>query len=210
MIIGPLLIFSCPHCHTSVMQASHSSNNDIGAVYYSDGSLRGPMYAKGNKVARCAKCASFYWLNKDNQVASIDWEDLPDECPVPFAEALSLSACKQALESSFFQNREEELYLRNHYWQLFNHTRRLKQPDANNKSLFAFWEQNCRALIQLQVNQAHSTLIVAELHRNLGEFDNCRRLLSTANSKDQACIREQLLQACDAGNRYQIALQGPR
>ena len=74
MIIGPLLIFFLSPL-TLLMQASHSSNNDIGAVYYSDGSLRGPMHVKGIK-SPCAPNAPVYWLNKDNQVASIDWEDL--------------------------------------------------------------------------------------------------------------------------------------
>jgi hypothetical protein len=102
-----------------------------------------------------------------------------------FARGPKEAQCYAALQTGFARERGLEEAVRIHAWHLRNHrhrnlaSSRLLEPDLPE------WADNARALLgMLDASQPQVGLMVAELHRHLGAFDEARRVLDAIGDAD--------------------------
>ena len=191
---GPDYIYQCPTCDNLLFKGSLVSGNTIGAKAFSDGKMEAPMLPEFPDLTKCSKCDSIFWLNEAHEVgknyaeiySGLDYEQ-PDERfnKAEKANFLSLNEYFTAIERKIYSTVEEELLIRKRIWWSFNDRVR------NGKELFTstedkkLWKDNIYRLIYiLDVNDVSQKIMIAELYRNLGEFNKCTEILDATTILD--------------------------
>ena len=198
-------IYKCPKCRRAVTGGLlMMSGNSFASDSYSDGFKITPMLPASPAIVKCKKCRRFFWLEKQ--------KIRPTALVLPFftdrAEFLSAHEHGEAIDAGMARNRDEEIYLRQNMWWMFNHRTR------GGEKLFAgdgdktLYESNCERLIALlqESERPDRKPLIAELHRNLGRFDKCAEVLETIDDKGHAGIAERLKQECLAKNSETVRL----
>lgn len=175
MIIGNPIIIQCPVCNTNYTKTSILSGNTFGGHFWSDGSFFAPMLPDQVVFTRCTECYSIFNINNAPNHEALNYEDANG---LPSVEHLTKEDLLKAIAENVFINKNEELYLRKRLWQkMNNHPWKDEMP-----STFAIspeYRQNAEALINLlNKSSEDEMLIIAELHRNLGNFNECIALIN--------------------------------
>jgi hypothetical protein len=107
-------------------------------------------------------------------------------------------------------DKEKEIIIRTELWQAFNdrvRKRRKKKMfiNENDKNL---WEQNCKILISLlDKNDINQKITIAELYRNLGQFDDCLELINSLPDDNCDWLKNKYKLECDAKNQKVFRMQ---
>jgi hypothetical protein len=175
MIIGRPIIIQCPECSAKYTQTGILSGNTFGGHFWSDGSFFAPMLPDQVVFTRCSGCNIIFNINTSAKYEALNYEDADG---LPYVEHLSKNDLFEAIEKKIYNNRNEELYLRNRFWQkMNNHPWKDEKPSAFVVSLE--YRQNAEALINLlDKSNEDEILMIAELHRNLGNFNDCLDLIN--------------------------------
>jgi len=164
-------------------QRTIASGNTLGAKYWTDGKVDAPMLPITPEVMACPHCRKVQWVNDLEEVGEIpgprgfgvprpEYDKTFDHQPfieLPFADDYL-----EFLKSEELLN-DQELYLRWMYWHLMNDSRR-NAPDSSPLSFDEVANlKRLSVLIEL-VNES-SRLTIAEIYRELGDFDSCEKVL---------------------------------
>jgi hypothetical protein len=166
-----LIIRECPHCKTHVVQEETVSGNTIGATYWTDGKREAKMLPVHPWLVKCPACSGLFWVNEAVEV------DTGFDAAKGKQQVLKPSE-KDVLEflSGPALPRDKELYVRVWAWRSANDAWR-RVPNAT----LAFSKdqvQNLNALSEmLEEAEPNQRILKAEIARELGEFDECLRLL---------------------------------
>jgi len=202
MDFGDKIIYKCPKCGKLIYKFDIISTNNFGASYYSDRSSSGIMQAEEDLIAKCAKCKTIYWLDNQNEEGQCQgqFSDNPKWNAAKASDMLKKNDFINALEQKIYRNKDEELYLRYIVWRKLNREKLSKDEEKIYKS-------NCRKLLKLfNINNINEKLLIAELHRNLGKFNECIGILETIKNKKYIWIRNILLYECQKKNKSVIKL----
>lgn len=209
MIPGPTDVFQCPHCKSFLTKGSLISGNNFGARLFSDGKSIAPMMPRFPDLTKCRKCNSIFWLSKLEEVGSYDrgerdnskWQDAES------AKFLDIGDCFRALESGMAEDKEEEISIRQQIWWGYNDRIR------NGKKIFEDaedelrWKENIHQLLQLlDPSDTDEKIMSAELHRNLGDFENCQKLIQSLENNELDWLKEIFIRECSLGNRWVVKL----
>ena len=188
MRIGSNDIVHCPSCKARQRQTSWDTYMSYGERYYTDGKKidAAPDYPY---YIKCRECGIFFktenCVTKGKEGFRTNYGDPPK------TEFLDVDGYRAAIAEGLF-NAEQEgsevwkkdiLNLRLELWWKFNDRIRdtpeiteLFENDDEEKAYF----DNCRELLRLseEITGDKNYLRRAELWRNIGEFDKCRRMLS--------------------------------
>ena len=191
--LGPNIIKKCPSCSGLFSQQSYASYNNFGAQRWTDGTIKGLMLPSQPEAGTCPHCMALVWVYEAEKVGETpsieghhisEWSRIQAMTPRSY-ERLTKSVCDQVLTSTKTLTEEKEIYLRLEYWYLANEVNRshnLKIPFSVKVKL------NLRALLKLlEGTEDQKILIRAEIHRQLGEFEEAIRLLDY-NFRDQYII----------------------
>jgi hypothetical protein len=204
MIPGPDYIYKCPNCGKYLKIGSLMSGNTCGAKLFSDGKRIAPMLPDFPDLTKCKKCDTIFWLSDLKEVGIHDWHaknskwENADE-----ADFLGIKDLYRALENT--KNKEKEIIIRRSIWWAFNARIR------NAKDIFGdndrnLWEQNCIILLKLldrkDINQK---IMIAELLRNLGQFEQCLELIDSLPD-DFDWIKSKFKTECANKNQKVFAL----
>ena len=199
MLPGPDLIYKCPHCENLLKRGSLTSGNTFNSKLYSDGKQVAPMLPDFPNLTKCNKCNNIFWLSdleeigcyhrrsrlfKDNDDI-VDEDDMQDKWEsADKVDFLNIEDLCKALNTA--RNIKEEKTIRIWIWWAFND--RIREGgdnmfvETNDKER---WEENCRTLIKvLDDTDFSEKLMIADLYRNLGEFDNCIDIIDNLNQDD--------------------------
>jgi len=223
MIPGSDNIYKCPSCGNLFRQGSLMSGNTFGAKLFSDGISIAKMSLNFPNFTKCKDCGSFLNLRELKEVGvarfnyysktgydSIEWgnmylkikylklnrEDIPD------SKLLEVRDLYDALE--MFP--QYELYFRlqilwssnDHLRFLLEHDFPIRELDANSDKRF---EENCIALLNLlDQNDENQKILMAELHRNLGQFDKCIELIMSID-RHSNYIKKYFILECERRNK---------
>ncbi len=180
---GPTLIKKCNHCAGLMKERTIASGNTFGARYWTDGKVDAAMLPLTPSAVRCPHCHSLLWISSLEEVGEIPgprgfgvprpkYDHSFDT--YPFIENLETDDYLMALRKGGL-SKDQEVYLRTMYWRLMNDPRRRSQfPIA----LSVEEQDNLRNILPLvdQIDES-SRLIRAEIHRELGEFEECEKAL---------------------------------
>ncbi|MDG5800791.1 hypothetical protein QA597_10510 [Marinilabiliaceae bacterium ANBcel2] len=191
------------------MRGRLTSGNAIGATFYSDGDMFAPMLPEFPMVTECQCCATIFWLHSENHIARISLYDdtrLTDNIPV--AGSISAETCKRAITETHYNNKDEERYLRIGFWRIINNELRINNRQSLKTELFTFWEDNINHLITMMIDSEddNDRKLLAELYRNIGQFNDCKRELSSLCPKEHSNFINRLYRECEINNRFQVEL----
>lgn len=180
---GPTLIKKCNRCDGLMRQRTIASGNNFGARYWTDGKVDAPMLPDTPLVVVCPHCQKVDWLKNLVEVGEIPGPrgfgvPLPEYDlsfdDLPFFDAPTGDDYLGFLESTELIH-DQEFYLRWMYWHLMNDARR---KSSALLPLGIDEVENLQRLLELLKSPSESIrLTIAEIYRELGDFESCEKML---------------------------------
>lgn len=207
MTPGPVKIIGCPKCSALAQYSTLRSGNTFGARVWTDGKQLAPMLPRPPAVVRCGSCGQCYWLARAREVGEIDWSGGDETLDPAWRSAPAIKEPTEeeyygALEKGLAANAREEQNLRVLAWWRRNDAFRNVPPPATAviSGEAAPWQQNLKALVRILDVVGENAIMKAEAHRELGEFDVARQILSESKDKKLASVVRQLELLCEQGD----------
>jgi hypothetical protein len=176
MTPGTTFIKECAHCQGRIAEATIGSGNTFGAKFWSDGKMEAPMLPDHPRLAKCPYCKAFVWLDDLKEAGRVEpFDDTPEQFKGarPYAR-LTLKDFHAFLKRGGLDAGKEH-HARIRAWWSGNDARRKGKAD---KPLSAEEKKNLNALLPLVGRTANERIMKAEIHRELGEFDQALELLA--------------------------------
>ncbi len=225
MIIGEDLIYACPHCGTYFKQMNVMSGNTFGATFYSDGKYYAPMMRDVPRFTSCRKCKHIIdiaQLKPVNPTHGFSWRKLLglnkpiDAKNIPYCHDLRGTEWDEALQ--LFPAYEQ--YFRICIWQDAHDVCR-QWPVSSDFEVYLKknieredYKKNCRALLKLLDTPDKSIediLGMAEIYRNLGEFEKAIETLELIRDKRLGNVHQDIMSgiiaACKQENKLTFRLK---
>jgi len=184
MLPGPTKFYECPTCKVLLSNHSLLSGNSFGEKVYSDGKRDAFMLPDFPILTKCTRCSTFVWLYKikriEKKTEELSKEELIDARWVDF---LTIYEYLTVLKNNYYENEEEEIFIRKRILWGFNDRVREKKPIFNSKEDKNIWEANVyklKYLIDCSI-EPDDLILNAELSRNLGDFEKCKYTLIILN-----------------------------
>ena len=204
-----LEIKQCPNCECQFAAWTVASCNTIRAKFYTDGFIYGPMYDEGSALLICPSCDRYFWHEEIPTQESIkDSEYFRDSArrSLPIAEQVYGSHYEDALRQALWKNKEQEKYIRIRAWWSFNNAYR--GHPIEGFSLPPEQKANLRGLLHLlDTNDPDTSIMRAEILRELGEFDECLRVLDQAFNDRYLQVVDIIRRLAKSGNRQVAAIE---
>jgi hypothetical protein len=181
-------IKQCPYCDGKSPLLECVSSNTFGAQAYTDGCIVGPMHDFGSALMTCQRCGRHQWLEDVPTLKSMSEREYgsllhgnPESyrnrhpelgSPQPFFT----DHYEDALHQELWKTEAQEKYIRIRAWWSFNNTYREKTTTEIN--LTPEQEANLLKLLQLlNKDNPETSIMKAEVFRELGQFDECLKQL---------------------------------
>lgn len=211
MTPGPTYVYRCPNCDNLISRGSVSSGNTLDIRVYSDGRRIAPMMPQFPSITRCKKCNNFFWIRdaaevawyEPGQVVKFEWLNAQQ------AYFLTVYEYAEALNKQFAANLEEEKYIRIRIWRGFNDRVREGGELFTNSDDERLWKDNIHKLLSLlDPEDDNQKLIMAELHRNYGHFDECLGILNFLDHPEMTRVIAAIRKECEAQRTLVFQLNG--
>lgn len=183
---------TCPKCGGRKLIGSIASGNTFGEMIWSDTKHDYPMLPRPSSIQCCPDCGHYYFLDDGNPVNTRKGSFLFD-----FGE-LSFEQINEAYDELYSETlgdkyKNEVLFL----W-LFKYNDRFggRQQNENLETCPASLADRRSVIIgHIFDLYTENTLLVAELHRELGNFDKCIELASplTAGESFSAKVAKRII-----------------
>lgn len=209
MIPGPNLVYKCPNCGNFLINGSLMSGNTFGAVLYSDGKRVAPMLPEFPDLTKCKKCNTFFWLSKIKVFEKEDWFDIDNSQweGVDSAEFLEIEDYFNAINQGAFENKDEELLIRQRIWWSYNDRIRDGLDIFNDKSDELRWTENIQILkTLLDPSDINQRIMIAEINRNIGDFETCIKIIQSIDNDELNWLKEKIVDECNKKNKWVIEL----
>lgn len=172
MILGNNKYYECPNCSNILAKGSLISGNTFGAQLFSDGKQIAPMLPEFPSITKCPKCSSIFWLK--DEIEDKEFENFDD------ATFLNIFEYYAVLEHENYNSPDEELFIRERIWWLFNDRVRSGKDLFISEAEKTIWKENIdRLILMLEYEDLNQRIMIAELNRNLGNFRECKDILDS-------------------------------
>lgn len=212
----PDYVYKCPNCGNLVKIGSMAgitslmSGNTFGAKIYSDGKGIAPMLPDFPKLTKCKKCDTIFWWSKLEEIGGyIDWDnDQKTLCQkADKAKFLEIDDYFKAIEAGIAENENEEFLIRQRIWWAFNDKTRNGKKIFKNANDELRWNDNIKKfLILLDESDINQKIMIAEINRNLGDFENCVRIIQSIDDNGLNWLKKQFINECRRKNKLVIEL----
>ena len=225
MTFGDPVIYHCPSCRKMMkMLTPRSYTSRGGGSLYSDSfSTGGPHFT--SDLAKCPHCKKLFFRHNDKNAIEMDIRKAGNIKYIKDPERedlLGVLTDKDNIAEGFIKNRKEEKTFRLDLWHELNKTTRSGRYKLSEDE-FEIWKNNCAALLPLmektlkemqsEKNSAqyrdkdrdNCLIQIAELNRNLGNFDECVNLINKLDAKWD-WFKKQFECECEAKNIFTFEL----
>ncbi len=209
MLPGPNYVYKCPNCGNLLTRGSLKSGNSIGEKIYSDGKRIAPMLPEFPDLTKCKKCDKIFWLSKIKNIGTYDWGNPinPKWQNADAAEFLGIDDFFKALESGIAEKKEDEFFIRQGIWHAYNDRVRKGINQFIDENDEIKWEENCKKLISLlDQTDLNERIMIAELKRNLGDFEGCIDIIKKIKDKNVNWLKDKFILECERKNKLVIRL----
>lgn len=222
MLPGPDYIYKCPGCDNLLRNEIVMSSNTFGAKLYSDGKAVSPMLPEPIILTSCKKCNTMFWLSHLRTLGSIGWDtsENPEWENAEELELLDIPEYLNALKIGIAKNKKEEIFIREKIWWLYNDRIRNNRKLFLNENDELIYLENISKFIKLlnqssilnkilslfNLNNKKHTITLAELNRNLGNFEDCIRTLKNIDDKDLNSYKDKIIQECLTKNKFVVEM----
>jgi hypothetical protein len=178
------------------------SSNTFGGKLFSDGKMIAMMSPDIPIINKCSRCTTIFWLNQANQV------EVPAATAIESVGHLIIADYFTALADKIYQSQDQEIFLRKRIWWGFNDRVRAGQSQFNSEKEKAEWQANNHRLLELlDPNDMYHMLMMAELHRNLGNFREAEKILLSINDPELDGFKNMLKNEIAAKNTEVVLLE---
>jgi len=213
MLPGPTIYLECNVCKNTIEIITISSGNAFFARYWTDDYSTTPKLPLEFSFKKCPHCRSLFWIDDLKELGVVDWlngDDEPDKAWGKSKSALNFDLTDYfiALENNFPRTTEEIKDLRMNAWWLFNH--RFRWPQTRNfffkkkplepLNILAFHNNLTSLQDLLNIDVQSERILIAEIYRELGRFEECERLLDFEFNESLLNVREFILRYCKEQN----------
>ncbi|MBN1185873.1 MAG: hypothetical protein JXB49_26570 [Bacteroidales bacterium] len=188
MIPGPTLIIPCPYCGHPGKKRTIISGNTFGAELWSDGKQIAPMLPEYPWLVKCRKCGKFFHTEEKLATRKLEWDDEAKAFfdDVEFFEFPSFIEYLEALGTE-----EDEKLLRVLILRSFNDYHRNNKQDEITDEMQMYDEDNLKSLLfMLDENDPDELILMIEINRELGKFDECLKLLNKVDDEKYGWLKE--------------------
>jgi hypothetical protein len=209
MLPGPNLIYKCPNCVNILQNQSLLSGNTFDSKIYSDGKRIFPMLPEFPDLTKCKKCEHIFWLSKTREIGSYNWGEENNFLwqNADKAKFLTIDEYFMALALNVAKDKSEEFYIRQRIWWSFNDRVRNGNDLYNSEEEKTKWESNVSAFIKiLDPDDVSQLIMIAELNRNLGNFEICLTLIESLTIPDLDWLKEAFIKNCSVLNQLVFQL----
>lgn len=185
------------------------SGNSFGAKIFSDGKRIAPMLPEFPDLTKCKKCDTIFWLSKLKEIGTYQWGDKTNSNweKADNADFLDIEDYFKALNDNLAENMQEELFIRNRIWWKYNDRKRNGRNQFIDENDENKWRKNCNKLISLlDQSDLKQKIMAAEIHRNLGDFENCINIIQSVDNEDLNWLKEKFINECKQKNKWVIEL----
>ncbi|PLX13519.1 MAG: hypothetical protein C0598_03405 [Marinilabiliales bacterium] len=203
-------ILTCPNCSKFVQVLEVLSFHIFESEVYSDGKAdTTPIMPNTSRILICPECNKEFWLEDaknilDNEIISDEIKDVATPTELFSVKnsdnLLGLSLYyKRLLDDQFAKTTDRESYLRILLWHELNNIVRYNIPIRNevlvqcDKMIFENLVQLVKIFNPVYLEEK---LMLAEMYRELGEFDFAIEILKTIEDDYLNDRKEELLTAC--------------
>jgi hypothetical protein len=177
MLPGPTIIKICSECSGLVAEDTVMSGNTFGATFWTDGKRDAPMLPDQPWLVKCPHCQASIWIDEQDKAGEIDDSSKNEK----FKDAKSYRTPKLKDYFNILNignlDKKKELYLRFRAWWAGNDERR-ETVSARNY-LSDEEKANLEGLYRiLDYSNDNDRLMMAELKRELGEFDDAGAIMN--------------------------------
>ncbi len=204
------VILKCPNCSHLLEVIELQSFHLFKPEMFSDGKIDSTsLIPDVSEILICTKCNTDFW-REDAICLNPDQDSDPGALPanqpsglfLSFNSDLRLSISKyynKLLSRGFADTYDKEVYLRTLLWHGLNDITRYKSRAS--KGVIAEQEgllrDNLNKLISVyKPRYPEEVLLLAEMHRELGEFDEAINILGKVNRDECLSAYKQILGAC--------------
>jgi hypothetical protein len=209
MIPGPNRMYKCPECGHLLKKGSIISGNTFGAELYSDGKSIATMLPEFPDLTKCKKCDAIFWLSTLKEIEISQWDDgnRSHWINADNAEFLSIEEYNKVLDNGLAESKEEELFIRQQIWWAYNDRKRADKPLFTDENDEIKYGNNCHKLIALlDQNDLNQKIMIAEIKRNLGDFESCVDIIKNIDDNELNWLKEKFISECEQKNRWVIKL----
>lgn len=209
MLLGPTYVYKCSNCDNLLQKGSIISGNSIGAKLYSDGKLIARMFPDFPNLTKCKKCDTIFWISKQKEIGEYGWFEGEDSewSDADNVEFLDIDDYFRALDEKLDENDKENLYIRTQIWWSYNDRTRKGEELFTDKNDEIRWRENCKTLLLILNHKIlDQRIMIAELYRNLGEFENCISTIKSIRKRKLKWLKEKFINECKLKNSYVIQL----
>lgn len=208
MIPEPVYIYKCPKCGVKIGCDSFGSGNTFGTKLFSDGMRISPMLTDYPSLYKCRDCNSVFWTNKEKTVGVIDYTEEKKWRKVKRAVHLNLYDYWSTLEDKNYDSKDEEIYIRQSIWRGFNDRVRRGEPLFSYDNDESIYSSNATRLMEmLDTENVNQKILIAELNRNLGNFEKCKEILASIEDIKYDWLKIAFEKECDEKNKYVFQLK---
>ena len=186
MLPGPTKIRKCSECSNLIEQPALMSGNTFGARFWTDGKMNAPMLPDEPRLVKCPYCSALIWIKEMEEIAEVmPWEETEISIRAKPSIVTKFRAIVSLLKT-VEHTQEKEKYLRIRAWWAGNDKRRTATV---KKEMSKGEQQNLESLVEL-LNAAdeQECLMMAEIYRELGKFEESECCLDQRFSEDLADI----------------------
>jgi len=175
----------------------------FGARTYSDGKCEARMLPEFPEITKCKKCDTIFWISKAIEMGEYKSPFLEKimgntyAVPVDRAEFLTVYEYFKALNQKLAKTEEEELYIRRQIWWGFNDRVRKNEELFHSEADEILWMDNINQLINcLEDSGNHQKILIAELNRNLGNFQKSLDIIANIESSEHGWLKKVFKEKC--------------
>lgn len=206
-------IYECPNCKNHIGTSNLISYNNFKNRLFSD--FKSDIFESPN-LTRCKKCKEILLLRNQKLVGGEIFDMIRDLCEnkpeqiekiIPDrASFVSIENHFRAIESNVIENKDDEIFIRMRIlWRFNDKFRYSKTISFIDHFQEKQWEDNIRRLIELlDFSDEQNKVMIAELNRNLGNFDESLKILEAITDKDYFWMKEKLINECNNNNKCVI------
>jgi hypothetical protein len=204
MIPGSIHISKCPNCSNLLSKRSLISGNTLGSKIYSDSKRVSPMLPEFPAITKCDKCQKIFWLIDAEEIGS--YELAASAVRKEWANAqrvtfLSYLEYYSVLNTELIRTKEDEIFIRTRILWEYNDSYRKGRTTLESEIGKMKKKENIEALLALlDKTDENQKLFMAELHRNIGQFEESLALLNTIHIEKLNRIKARMIEECEKQN----------
>lgn len=181
--IETFVVYQCTSCDYLVLNDSIRRDDGLVSQFFSDGMRYLSVMDDWPVITRCEKCGKVFWMREENAKIAVPFnKDI--EYPyhdVQNATPLDIVDLMHCVEQNFYNNVDEELYIRTRLlWRFNDRYRFTKAPLYFTFQEKEIWTSNLiRLRTILDFDDFQERFLLAEVQRYLKEYTECMDIVGS-------------------------------